>query len=363
MDREDMARRRMHNLDLSDPRFESPQEVVGWLCAVQSQDFGPAKWSVAQRTMGVDDAAMDRVFNEGSILRTHVLRPTWHFVLPADIRWMLQVTGPRIKALNAYMYRQEELDDEVLSKSNAVLVDVLQGGNFLPRKQLAEVFKEAGIVASRFRLAYILMDAEVNGTICSGPLNGKQHTYALIDERAPHGRSFTPDEALAELTLLYFSGHGPATVKDFKAWSSLPVAEINKGLEMAGSKLEHERIDDTTYWFTESAKYPPASSPSIHLLQAYDEYIMGYTESRTALDASGVTELPRRGNVSFNHVIILDSQLAGHWKRTLKKDSLIVEAALYRTFDQEQRRALQKAADMHADFLGLTAEPVITMPM
>lgn len=350
----------MHSLGLSGPRFKSPQEVVKWLCAVQSQDYGPAKWSIADRAPGVDDAAMDRAFNDGTILRTHVLRPTWHFVLPADIRWMLQATGKRINALNAYMYRREELDDLVLAKSDKLLVDILQEGNFLTRKQLAEAFKSAGIAATHFRLAYILMHAELNGTICSGPLNGKQHTYALIDERAPQMKSLTPDEALAELTLRYFTGHGPATAKDFKSWSSLTVAEIKKALDMVGSRLEHEVIDGMAYWFAEAADFPKVATPTIHLLQAYDEYIMGYSESRPVLDVARVTELPRQGSVAFNHVIVLDSQLAGHWKRTLKKTSLVIEAALYRPFDDAQTQALQAAADRHGEFLGLTTEPVDT---
>ncbi|MBA2272804.1 MAG: winged helix DNA-binding domain-containing protein [Actinobacteria bacterium] len=359
MNSKHMARWRMHNLGLSGSRFKTPQEVVKWLCAVQSQDYGPAKWSIAERAPGVGNTAMDRAFNDGTILRTHVLRPTWHFVLPADIRWMLQATGHRINALNAYMYRQEELDNLVLAKSDKLLVDILQEGNFLTRKQLAEAFKSAGIVATHFRLAYILMHAELNGTICSGPLNGKQHTYALIDERAPQTKDLTSDEALAELTLRYFTSHGPATMKDFKSWSSLTVADIRKGLEMVGSRFEHEVIDDLSYWFAESAHYPEAATPTVHLLQAYDEYIMGYSESRPVLDVSRVTELPRQGNHTFNHVIVLDSQLAGHWKRTLKKNSLIIEAVLYTPFCDAQTEALQAAADKQGEFLGLTTKPVV----
>ena len=306
---------------------------------------------------------MDRAFNDGTILRTHVLRPTWHFVLPADIRWMLQATGPRINAQNAYMYRREELDDLVLAKSNTLLVEILQEGNFLTRKQLGDAFRSAGIIADRFRLAYILMHAELNGTICSGPLNGKQHTYALIDERAPQTKSLTSEEALAELTLRYFRGHGPATVKDFKSWSSLTVAEIKKGLDMVEARLEHEVIDGMAYWFAEAADFPAVATPTIHLLQAYDEYIMGYSESRPVLDVARVTELPRQGSVAFNHVIVLDSQLAGHWKRTLKKTSLIIEAAHYRPLDDAQTQALQAAADRHGEFLGLTTESVVTKPI
>jgi len=360
MDRRQMAVWRMHNLGLSRLRFEAPEEVVRSLCAVQSQDYGPAKWSIAMRTQEVDDAAMDRAFNDGTILRTHVLRPTWHIVLPADIGWMLQVTGPRVKALNAYMYRREGLDDSTLEHSQALLIDALQEGNFLTRKQLSDMFEAAGIAASRFRLAYILMDAELSGSICSGPLNGKQHTYALIDERAPQSKNLTFDEALAELTLRYFTGHGPATMKDFKSWSSLTMANIQKGLDMVGPQLEHEVIGGMPCWFAEAADWPKVATPTVHLLQTYDEYLMGYSESRPVLDVSRVTELPRQGTAAFNHVIVLDSQLAGHWKRTLKKTSLMIEAALYRPFDDAQTEALQTAADRHGDFIGVTAEPVIT---
>src|SRR3954447_736776 len=101
----DLAHRRMHNLRLSGPPLASVEDAVRWLGAVQSQDYGPAKWSIGQRTIGVDDGDLDRAFDEGALLRTHVLRPTWHFVLPADIRWMLALTAPRVHALNAYMYR------------------------------------------------------------------------------------------------------------------------------------------------------------------------------------------------------------------------------------------------------------------
>jgi hypothetical protein len=265
----------MRNLRLSGAPFEGPEDVVRWLVAVQSQDYGPAKWSVAQRTGSVSDADMDRTFVGGTILRTHVLRPTWHFVLPADIRWMLKLTAPRVHALNAYMYRQLELDDTVLKKCNARLVRALKGGNQLTRKEIETTLKRAGVAANGFRLAYFLMNAELNGIICSGAQNDKQHTYALLDERVPQAKSFTHDEALTELTLRYFASHGPATAKDFKSWSSLTMADIKKGLEMVASQLKHEVIDGLACWFVASAPYPKTMSPVVHLLQGYDEYIMG----------------------------------------------------------------------------------------
>jgi len=357
----DIAHWRMYNLGLSEARFDAPEDVVHWLGAVQSQDFGPAKWSVAQRTSAVSNAAMDQAFAHGTLLRTHVLRPTWHFVLPADIRWMLDLTAPRVHAMSAYAYRQRGLDDTVLNRCDAVLVGALQGGHQRTRKELAAVLQSAGIATDDFRLGSILMNAELSGIVCSGPLNGKQHTYALLDERAPQAKRLARDEALAELTLRYFTGHGPATVKDFRWWSSLTTADIREGLGMVASQLAHQVIDGVSYWF--AAPPPPplkAASPTVHLLQGYDEYIVGYSESKYVLDVSGAARLMSQERGIYNHAVILDSQVAGRWKRMLKKNIVIIEVVLYTPFDDAQTQALQAAAERHGAFLGLAATVVTT---
>jgi hypothetical protein len=353
----DVAVRRLHSLRLEGARFEAPEDAVRWLGAVQSQDYGPAKWSLGERTAGADDAAIDRAFAEGTILRTHVLRPTWHFVLPADIRWMLELTAPRVHALNAYYYRQLGLDDEVLARSTALLAGALRGGNRLTRKQLTAVLQGAGLATEGFRLGYMLMNAELQGVICSGPLEGRQHTYALLDERAPQDAGLTRDEALAELTLRYFTSHGPATAKDFRWWSSLTAADVGAGLELVAPRLQHETVDGLSYW---SAASPPpqTSAPTVHLLQGYDEYVVGYSESKWVLDAAGIARALAQARAVFNGVVILDSQVAGQWKRTLKRTSVVIEAALYRPLDDHQAQALAAAAAAHGAFLGLPATVV-----
>ena len=351
----EIAFRRLHNLRLEGEPFKTAEDVVRRLGAVQSQDYGPAKWSIAQRVEGVSDADLDQLFAAGAILRTHVLRPTWHFVLPADIRWMLTLTGPRVHALNAYRYRQLGLDDNVLRQGSARLVSALQGGAQLTRGELGARLERDGIDTSGQRLPYILMYAELNGVICSGALQGKQHTYALIDERAPTARGLSRDEALAELTLRYFTSHGPASVQDFRWWSSLTVAEIKRGLEIVGSRLEHETIDGVTYWYAPATPRLPVASPTVHLLQGYDEYIVGYSQSKSVLDLSGAARSRPPGTSDFNGVVILDSQVAGHWKRTINKHTVNIQATLYAPFDDAQRQALQAAADRHARFLNRTA--------
>ena len=358
MDGTPLAGWRLHNLGLSPARFARPEEVVGWLGAVQSQDYGPAKWSLGARSLGVGDAEVERAFADGAILRTHLLRPTWHFVLPEDIGWMLRLTAPRVHALNGYQYRRLGLDGAVLSRSGGLPAGALRGGIRLTRRQLGEVLERAGIATGGFRLAYLLMVAELEGILCSGGLSGRQHTYALLEERAPHARDLGHDQALAELTLRYFTSHGPATAKDFRWWSSLTAAEVEQGLEMAAPRLGQEVVDGARYWFAAAAPPAPAPSPTVHLLQAYDEYLVGYSQSRYLLDPSGTARVLTRDRPAFNHVVVLDTQVAGRWKRTLQRDAVVVQAALHAPFDHAQTRALQAAADRLGAFLGLPATVV-----
>src|SRR5205823_11718341 len=170
------------------------------------------------------------------ILRTHVLRPTWHFVLPEDIRWLLAATAHRVHRLNAFVYRQQGLDEPTRSRATDLAAAALDERKSLTRKEIGEVLEHAGIDVGGLRLTLLVMHAELEAVICSGGLRGRQHTYALLDERAPHARRLDRDEALAELALRYFTGHGPATAKDLASWASLTVAEGTRGLDAVSDR-------------------------------------------------------------------------------------------------------------------------------
>lgn len=233
---------RLYQQRLTHAPLATPEEVVEWLGAVQSQEYAGAKWSLALRMENPQEDAIERAYAEGSILRTHVLRPTWHFVPAADIRWMLELTAPRIIAQSAHRSRQLELDAAQYARSNEVIARALQGGRYLTRPELGAALTEAGIpAADGSRLGYIVMHAELEAVICSGPRRGKQMTYALLDERAPHARSMTREEALAELTRRYFTGHGPATVRDFVWWSGLTTFDSDASLGPSGPEVSRHR--------------------------------------------------------------------------------------------------------------------------
>jgi hypothetical protein len=276
------------------------------------------------------------------------MRPTWHFVAPEDIRWMLALTSPRVHAVNEHMYRQLELDTITITQSNTALVKALRGGKQLTRKELRDVLRRAGIaVDDGLRLGYIMMRGELDGIICSGARRGKQFTYALLDERAPHAKLLARDEALAELTTRYFTSHGPATVHDFAWWSGLTTADVRHGIEIVKSKLLHEVIDDQTFWFAPPATSARGKSRSAYLLPNYDEYTIAYRDHRAIFDKVNLK------NLIYGHVLILHGRIVGTWKRTLKHDGVIVQFNSFAPLTKTEHRAVVAAAKRFGAFLGL----------
>ena len=351
----DIARQRLQNQHLTDPSFLSAEEVVRWLGAVQAQDFAGAKWAVALRTTGLTDAQVNTAFADGSILRTHLLRPTWHLVPAADIRWMLALTAPRVHALNAYYYRQTGLDEETLSRAQLILAGALQGHKYRTRNELAAILGEAGIPVDQtpLRTAYILMYAELEGLICSGPLHGKQFTYALLDERVPQARSMERDEALAELTRRYFQSHGPATLKDFTWWSGLSMADVAAGMEMVKSHFLREEIGDRSYYFAPRASAAGGQPPAALLLSIHDEYIISYA------DRSAITVRPEAAHVRVEEflrstlMLVLDSQIMGTWRRDQRKKAVHVEVSPFAPLSPIERAGVDDAVAHFGRFLQL----------
>ncbi|WP_437826344.1 winged helix DNA-binding domain-containing protein [Sorangium sp. So ce1153] len=351
MDNLDIIRQRLHNERLAGRPCERPEDVVRWLCAVQAQDYAGAKWAIAQRTTDVTDAALDRLFNDGKILRTHVLRPTWHLVTPQDIRWMLGLTAPRVNAANAYQYRQLELDDAVFARSNDALVKALQGGAQLTRTEIARAYEEAGIRASGLRLAYLLMRAELDAIVCSGPLRGKQFTYALLDERAPRAKELRYDEALAELARRYLASHGPALVKDFAWWSGLTLKEARAGIETAKAHLQHEAVGGKVYWFAAGqAACGEIETPLVHLLPNYDEYVIAYKDHSATLDPALSS---RGGDALMAHLVVLDGRVVGGWRRAIQRKAGTVTMNLPLRLKKSEKAALQRAVERYGRFLGV----------
>ena len=314
---------------------------------MQAQDYGPAKWSIGQRTSGFADADVDDALERGRIVRTHVLRPTWHLVAAQDVRWLLALTGPRVARATAGRYRELGLDGRTLSRSEAVVADVLTG-NKQTRRELGLALVDAGIDVEGQRLPHILMHLELEAVICSGGLAGKQHTYALLDEHIEKSPPLARDDAVVELTRRYLTSHGPASVKDLGWWSSLTTSDIKAALSSLGAEVESETIDGVVLWSMAGAPRPRPAREA-RLLQTYDEFIVGYTESRflgdPLADSARAAWKDRRVPQGL---VLLNGAIAGHWRRASAKDSIRVEVFLY----QEATAPISKALRSEARALG-----------
>jgi winged helix DNA-binding protein len=328
-------------------RFASPADAVAALGAVQAQDYSGAKWALGQRTHGVTDAELDRLFDEGAILRTHVLRPTWHFVTPSDSAWLLRLTAPRVKAILAVYDRRLEIDTPLLRRSHRVLEASLRDANHLTRTEVAARLRARGIEAEGQRLAQMVMHAELDGLITSGPRKGRQFTYALHAERAPDSKHLSGDEALAELALRFFSGHGPAQLTDFAWWSGLTVGYGRRGVAAAGTALASETIGGKTYWSSPRSEKPRTGRPIVHLLPNYDELLIAYRDRSGMVDPS--VELAAARIIS--HVVVRDGRVFGGWKRTATRDGVVLEVGPLGAFDGQAKAALHAAARDFSQFL------------
>ena len=348
-----LAAQRLHNQRLVGEGLPSPEAVVDWLGAVQAQDVSGAAWAVAQRTTGATATDIDAALDAGTILRTHVLRPTWHLVRPDDLRWMLDLTGPRVKqALRSYD-RKLEIDDAVIARSQRRIANALADGVHRTRAELAEALAAGGIEAKGPRLAHIVMHAEADALVCSGRPRDRKQTYALVDERAPGSPAFEREEAIVALARRYLRSHGPATPHDFAWWSGLTVTDARRGLAALGDELETVEMDGTTYWMTTPGAPVTLPTPTVHLLPNYDEHVVAYRDHGPSIDPATPDALAGWGNASTTHQVVRRGLVVGGWRRTLHRDRVEVQATLRTPFSAAERAALEAEADAFGTFLGL----------
>lgn len=351
-----IVRERLWRQGLAGDGFAGPVEAVGWFGAVQGQEYAEAKWAVGQRVRGCQDADVEAALADGSLVRTHAMRPTWHLLAAEDLRWLMRLTAPRVHAANRFMYRQTGVDEPgLLGRSHAVLARALEGGEALTRPELAGALGAAGIEASGPRLAYIVMHAELELLICSGPRRGAQHTYMLAEGRVPPavGDGWSREAALAELTRRYFVSHGPATERDFAWWSGLTLAEVREGIALAGDALAARVDADGARRL--SAPSDVAGGPAgALLLGSYDEAVIAYKDLRIVF-ADGV-----QSDGLLVRPVVIDGRTVGRWKRTLRRQEVIVETTLFERLGAGERAALEAEAHRFGRFLGVPAQLVVS---
>ena len=336
----------------------SAAAVVELLACVQAQEWAHAVWSVGMRSAGTTHDQILAAFDAGDLLRTHVLRPTWHLVAPADLGWILAATADRVHVKNAGMYRREGVDAATAARACDLLVALLDGGRTLTRSEIGERLAAAGIESPvGFRLSYLVMHAELEGLIVSGPLRGQQHTYALVSERLAGRPVRTPDDPLAELWHRWVVGPGPTCVRDCARWASLPLTAARAAAGRVADRLESAVVGTEEVWWDPAAPdvAPAAVRDVVRLLPLYDELTLSYPRLGFPL-ATGHPH-PPDADLRWGSVLAGLTSV-GVWRRTIvegRRRTVRVAAALAPGTTAAQRVAVDAELDRLAEFLDAEA--------
>ncbi len=346
---------RLASQKLAATNCRSVKELVCWMGAMQAQDYAMVKWAVGTRLLHATDKIIETAISLGEVIRTHLLRPTWHLVSADDIYWMLELTAPQIKASLKSRRRDLGLSKAVLAKSNRTIEHALEDGKHLTRQEMFVALEKAGIVITGNGLSHLLLEAELCGIVCSGEIKEGKQTYACLAERVPKTKRLTREEALAKLAKIYFNSRNPATIQDFSWWSGLSVKDSKLALEMIKSDFISATIASHTYWFPITASTPSTYQAGVYLLPAYDEFLISYKDRSASIPYESYTKAVSSNGV-FRPVIVVNGHITGIWKRIIKKDKVCVVTEFFAEPDAITKSRIEKAALEYGHFLGKDIE-------
>lgn len=347
MNHAEIASLRIINQQLISSKIKTAEKLVEYFAAVQGQEYIQTKWGIGLRLQHLNDNNIEEEFISGNIVRTHLLRPTWHLVNSKDIKWLLMLTAPRIQKVNSTRYKNLELDAKTLVKCNKIIEKSLSNKNELTRNEIRGKLNHSKINTDGQRLPHILMNAELCGIICSGKPKDKNQTYAIIDERCKDSIELDKDEALAELTKRYFISRGPATIYDFSTWSGLTITDCKKGIDINKNILQSFILDDSEYYFAAGSIEIKTENKFI-LLPLFDEMIYGYKNRDSMFEYAKSKNI--KIDLTYKNAIIFNNQIFGYWKRTIKKQNIEIEFDFFSKPNTKQNSALNNALKRIEEF-------------
>lgn len=344
-----LSQQKIKRQDLS-----TPQEVVAYMGAMQAQDLEMSKWAVGLRLSNSTKTLIENALNDGSLVRTHILRPTWHIVSGQDVRWMMALTGKNIKTLAATYERKLGIDAALFVKANNLIIKALEGGKSLSRQELMQELEKGGIKTDSSRAVHFMMNAETDAIVCNGTPRGKEITYALLDEKVPKGLILNKEECLFTLAQRYFRSHSPATLQDFHWWSGLSMTDARAGLQSIQNELEQMEYEGKSYFIHRETEISD-SEDSVFMLPAFDEYCVSYKD-RSAVFDKHLQGQAITSNGIFKPIIVINGKVEGVWKRSIQKNKVLIEPTFFDASKKVDIEKLQSAAKAFGDFLKLEVE-------
>lgn len=357
MERRDVLAARLANQRLTGPPADSPDQVVAELLCVQAQDAALARAMIGYRT-GRPVATVDAAVADGRLVRTHILRPTWHYIAAADLRWVLDLTAPRGGVPNA-RERQLGIDEPLIGRALDVVTERLAGGRYAVRRALGEALAEAAVLDRadplfNQQVGHLLGFAEYRAVACSAPVAAPEHHYALVDEVIPAEAPRDRDDAIAELVGRFVTGHGPVALRELQRWTPLTLVEIRGAMETLGDRVVRREVEGVELWSSAGASRPETRPQRAWLLSIFDEAFLTYPLLNFPRSAGHpYAEVGYRFAEAGGGVVICDLQDVGVWKRRMVRGEVAVELELDPGLDAGQRRAVDDAVErLRATILG-----------
>lgn len=347
---------RLQNQAVIQPETNTVEGIVSGLLALQAQDYTGTLWSIGLRMKQPSLTAVEKAIADRVIVRTWPMRGTLHFVAANDIKWLVNLLGPRMERATAGRRRQLELDDVTLERAKAVLIAALENHACLTRRQVCAELDKNGIATAGQRGIHILRYYSEKALLCYGPHKAKEPTFVLLAEWLPKARTLEREEALAELARRYFTGHGPATLQDLAGWAYLPMADVKLAIALAKTDLEEIVIDYKTYYLARNYKPDDASEAVTCLLPGFDEYLLGYKDRSAVLQSTHNDKIVPGGNGMFLPTIIINGQVVGTWKKQLKARQANISLQPFKALSSTQLVLLQAQAGRYGDFVSLPVQ-------
>lgn len=355
MDLADIANLRLINQQIAASSITNVKGLVNWIGAIQAQDFPMSKWAVGVRLPYSTEQIIENAFDEGQIIRTHLLRPTWHIVSSDDIYWMLDLTAHRIKASLKTRHNELGLKGKILTKSNSIIEKALNECGQLSREELVTRLKEAKIQTDENRASHLLFHAELDGIACSGPLKKGRHTYALLGKRVPRTKYYSKEEALVKLAMKYFNSRSPASMQDFIWWSGLSVRDAKAAIENIKSDFITETMSSQTYFINRSIQLPKYEKESVYVLPAFDEFIISYKDRSASLPFKNHKKAVSN-NGMFRAIVVVNGQVVGIWNRTFKKEKVNIQVEYFRKLAISTQNKVEEKFGQFGIFLNKEVE-------
>ena len=310
---------RLYNQLLTLHELKEPREVVARMGAMQSQALDMAKWAIGSRLQGHTAKSITDALNRGEVIRTHILRPTWHFVAAEDLWWMYTLSYPRLKPVYRSYAKVLGADETLLYSYIPLIGELLSGGMHLTKQEMGNALAERKVILDDNHLSLLLSFAELEGVIVNGILDGNRQTFTLLKEWVPRIRDISREEALERLACRYFSSHGPATLQDFNWWSGLSATECRQAMEMIRPRFIRETVNEREYWMPNDIRTPSSDQDSALLLAPFDEFVVSYKDRSGIIEEAHYSKVITRNGI-FSPTIMLNGTAIGPWKKSMKKN-------------------------------------------